>query len=385
MELSQYPEEEEDLLPPCTSLEITRVFTVGRKKLLQCTPHVSTMRHYTENLLFPWSSPDDPLTAAELKQLTQLWSAQWKKQRLLPMGAAASSKYSSTARDYIVGEPSLAALGLDVYMKQGFSDYWVYPNSCEEALAAIEKEFRLHGTDKDREWYDYIMHHAASEQECIPQGTRDKGRGPVTLKYFADSREATIAHLNLAHVLALRLYTSPVFSSLNIPLRTYKCDAEGKVLRPPEMQSPHNFPITVIYIREAILKLRAVEEKDGTQGLTQIMWRGNRDLIVSDDCLSRGGVETSITSTTLELKTAVQYSFSERPVIFKIITRSFMERGAYLDWVSVFPAERECCFPPLTFFSPTGRHQTVKLDDRDEQGLVRNSWNLTVIELTPRM
>ena len=92
-----------------------------------------------------------------------------------------------------------------------------------------------------------------------------------------------------------------------------------------------------------------------------------------------------MTSTSLALKTAVQYSFSERPVIFKIITRSFMERGAYLDWVSVFPAERECCFPPLTFFSPTGRHQTVKLHDRDEEGLICNSWNLTVIELTPRM
>jgi hypothetical protein len=383
MELSQYPEEEEDLLPPCTMLEITRVFTVGRKKLLQCTPHVSPMRHYTENLRFPWSSPSDPLTSQELQELTRVWSAQSKKQRSMKK----SSKYSSTAKDYMVGYGTLrlAALGLDAYMKQGFSDYWVYPNSCEEALAAIEKEFRLHGTDNDREWYDYIMYHAASEQECIPQGTRDKGRGPVTLKDFVHFQEARMAHLSLAHVLALRLYTSPVFSSLNIPLQTYKCDAEGKVLWPPEMQSPHNFPITVIYIQEAILRLRAVEICSGTEGQSLIMWRGNRDLIVSDDCLSRGGVETSITSTTLELETAVQHSFSERPVIFKIMTRSYKERGAFLEWVSVFPDERECCFAPLTFFSPTGRHQVVKVHDRDEQGLVRNSWNVTVIEVTPRL
>jgi hypothetical protein len=285
------------------------------------------------------------------------------------------NRYSSTARDYILGAPSLAALGLDVYMKQGFDDYWLLPNSCEEALAAIEKEFRTHGTDEDREWFHYIRNCSASQQACV-QGIRDEGRGPVRLEDFAKSTQAINAHINLAHVLALRLYTSPAFKSLNYPLRTYKCDAEGKIMRPPEMKAPHSFPITVFYIREAILKLRALESVNGTQGQFQIMWRGNKDLVVSDDCLSRGGVETGIISTTLELETAIRYSFSDSPVIFKIITKSFMERGAYLDWLSVFPFERECCFPPLTFFSPTGRHQRVKLQE---------GCNLTVIELTPRM
>jgi hypothetical protein len=369
-ELSQYPQEEEILMPPCTSLEITRVVTIGCKKLLHCTPHASTMRHYTDNLLFPWSSPHDPLTAKELDELTRLWHMQRRTSN-----AQELSKYSSTARDFILGEPNIAALGLDVYMQQGSSTYWVYPNSCEEAVDAIEKEFRLYGTDEDQEWFDYIMHQAASEQPFM-QGIRDQGRAPVTIKHFAASEEAKIAHLNLAHVLALRLYTSPAFKSLNVPLRTYKCDAEGKVLRPPEMKAPHNFPITVFYIREAISKLRAVESVRGTQGQFQIMWRGNKDLLVSDEYLSLGGVETSIISTSLTLETAVRYSFSQRPVIFKIVTRSFMERGAYLDWLSVFPFERECCSPPLTFFSPTGRHQIVKLKD---------GCNLTVIEFTPRI
>jgi len=142
------------------------------------------------------------------------------------------------------------------------------------------------------------------------------------------------------------------------------------------MKAPHSFPITVFYIREAISKLRAVESDLGTQNAFQVMWRGNSNIIVSKDYLSRGGVETGITSTTLELKTAVQYCFSERPVIFKIITRSFMERGAYLDWLSVFPDERECCFPPLTFFSPTGRHQIIKHME---------GCSITVIEFTPRL
>jgi len=60
-------------------------------------------------------------------------------------------------------------------------------------------------------------------------------------------------------------YTSPAFKSLNYPLRTYKLDAAGKVLLPPAMAAPHNFPVTVFYIREAIAKLRAVESVMGTQ------------------------------------------------------------------------------------------------------------------------
>ena len=370
-ELSQYPQEEEDLLPPCTSLEITRVITVGRKKLLQCTPHLCAMRHYTHNLLFPWSSPNDPLTAEELNELCDLW----KKKSQRPMTDDENVKYSSNARDFILGEPIIAALGLEDYMRQGFSHYWVHPNSCDEALAAIDEEFRAHGTDEDREWFDYIRNHAASEKKCH-QGIRDHNRDPIMLADFLKSKEAKIARLNLAHVLALRLYSSPVFRSLNIPLRTYKCDADGQVEKPPQMKAPHSFPITVFYIREAISKLRAVESDLGTQNAFQVMWRGNSNMIVSEDYLSRGGVETGITSTTLELETAVQYCFSERPVIFKIITRSFMERGAYLDWLSVFPDERECCFPPLTFFSPTGRHQTIKHME---------GCSMTVIEFTPRL
>ena len=44
----------------------------------------------------------------------------------------------------------------------------------------------------------------------------------------------------------------------------------------------------------------------------------------------------------------VRYSFSACSVLLKLVTKSFRERGADLCWVSAFPAEVECCFPPLT-------------------------------------
>lgn len=371
--LSQYPLEDEYLMPPCTSLEITRVTSVGPKKLLHCIPHVCTMRHYTDNLPNPWSSPNDPLTKEELNNLIKIWG-----DCKLPTSPEEFGKFNADAKDYIVGEPIVAALGLEDYMKKGFGDYWTQPDSVDQAVAAIETEFRMHGTAEDREWFDYIMNHPASERK-YRQGTRDKGHGPITLageKGFASKKEAVVANLNLAHVLALRLYTSPVYRSLNDPLRSYRCDPDGTVTIPRAMKAPHRFPVTVSYIQKALLKLRADECDRGKQGELLVMWRGNQNLIVSHDYLAHGGVETGIISTSLKLETSVQYSYSSCPVIFKIITRSFMERGAFLDWVSVFPEEQECCFPPLTFFSPTGRHQVVKLSE---------GRSVTVIEVTPRL
>ena len=41
-------------------------------------------------------------------------------------------------------------------------------------------------------------------------------------------------------------------------------------------------------------------------------------------------------------------------VLFKIKTKSFMQRGADLQYLSAFPAEKELLYPPLTFLQPTG-------------------------------
>ena len=38
----------------------------------------------------------------------------------------------------------------------------------------------------------------------------------------------------------------------------------------------------------------------------------------------------------------------------KIKTKSFMQRGADLEYLSAFPAEKELLYPPLTFLQPTG-------------------------------
>ena len=53
-------------------------------------------------------------------------------------------------------------------------------------------------------------------------------------------------------------------------------------------------------------------------------------------------------STTADLSIAVKYSLSKTALLFRIITNTFMQCGADLQFLSAFPAEVEYLYPPLT-------------------------------------
>ena len=76
----------------------------------------------------------------------------------------------------------------------------------------------------------------------------------MRLADFVDHPDARVAALSDAHVLALRLYTTLVYKSINTPLR--------KLAHTPAAGSasarPHPLPVTVAFLSEAIKKLRAV-------------------------------------------------------------------------------------------------------------------------------
>ena len=71
----------------------------------------------------------------------------------------------------------------------------------------------------------------------------------------------------------------------------------------------------------------------------------------------------------------VRYATSRAPLLLKLRTESFMERGADLSWVSAFPDEVESLFPPLTYLKPTGKRQIVEIG--------QTRW--TVVEVRPMM
>lgn len=78
-------------------------------------------------------------------------------------------------------------------------------------------------------------------------------------------------------------------------------------------------------------------------------------------------------STTDDLSVAATYALSSCSLLLKLRTKSFMQRGADLTFLSAFPAEREYLFPPLTFLQPTGRVIEV----------VSGSSMFTVVEVEP--
>ena len=84
---------------------------------------------------------------------------------------------------------------------------------------------------------------------------------------------------------------------------------------------------------------------------------------VTDDFVSKGGSEVAPMSATTELAVALRYALSSHSLLFKIVTRSFMERGVDISYLSCFPAEAEHLFPPLTYLRPTGSTQAVQLSD----------------------
>ena len=88
------------------------------------------------------------------------------------------------------------------------------------ALQSIQKEFADHGTEEDKECLEYILYQkAGSSDKKFPNGIRDKGRRGEQIIHFLNEGRSQVCRLDMQHVLALRLYTSAAFKSLNQPLR----------------------------------------------------------------------------------------------------------------------------------------------------------------------
>ena len=82
------------------------------------------------------------------------------------------------------------------------------------------------------------------------------------------------------------------------------------------------------------------------------MWRGVRNAEMPEKFVLEGGTELAPMSTTSDLKVALEYSASKNPILLRLVTSSFMDRGADIGFLSAFPTEKEILYPPLTFLCP---------------------------------
>lgn len=297
----------------------------------------------------------------------------------LPIAPGGETRFIMEPRSLRLGEPADAVLGLDRYMGV---DAGMIRHRMAQGVSAIVDELESYGTDVDRECLHYVLHAEAGSSELtfsngnlkrdcdsagnlLPSRRTLNGNG-MRLQDFIEHPSSRTAKLEPAHVVALRLYTTAAFSSINTPLRD-----RG------ECEHAHPFPCTVMYIDEAVKKLRAVgaNQPDALSELT--LYRGlNGMRLQQDDFLRRGGTEFCPMSTTPNLAVATRYAFAHQGtcLLLRIRTQNFHERGADVAYLSAFPLESECTFPPLTYLQPASEPITFTASET----------HFVVIDVTPR-
>ena len=186
----------------------------------------------------------------------------------------------------------------------------------------------------------------------------------MCVKDFMNHVHALECKLTECEIIALRLYTLPAFKHINDPLRDLKRVKDEK---------RHPLALLTYHLAMALKKMRRIGAKGNSAIESMVLWRGMKDLSVSEEYSSQGGTELAPMSTTDDLATAVQFCMSKRSLIFCIQTKNKLQRGVDMWWISAFPGESEILFPPLTYLQPTGRRQIVEID----------GMHFTIVEVSP--
>jgi len=184
-------------------------------------------------------------------------------------------------------------------------DAYIYAR-LSEGVEAIKREFEQNGTDEDKECLRYVLFERAGssdktfqeglKRDCdasgavLPERLTASGEG-MTFADFCEHYNATEAGLLPHHVLALRLYTTAAFLSLNTPLRNVPPGAD-------QLATPHPFPVTIAAIADAIRRERAVGAQGADARDEVELFRGMRDLTAPKLFLLNGGAEVAPSTHT---------------------------------------------------------------------------------------
>ena len=280
----------------------------------------------------------------------------------------AVTRFSEDEYVLTTGKPIDATRGIEGWMCVDHEQFHVRLSKGVQGMEEEVEDFAKRDPDNGKEIKEllhYIVHERTSEKQ-YPNGVRDKGRGSVGLSYFLTHPYAHLAQLLPAEVVALRLYTTAAYRQMNNPLRDTGRQSSG---------TPCPLPVCTQFAEDGVKKLRAVHVS--SMNSLPTLWRGMRNMRVSDDFKAEGGTELAFMSTTTDPDVAIRYSLSGKSLIFKIVPGTFMSFGAELQWLSAFPGEAEILFPPLTYLKPTGREDLITASRPEGQVTFK------VVELAP--
>lgn len=205
----------------------------------------------------------------------------------------------------------------------------------QHPMASIEREFMQNGTEIDKKNFETVMD-GTYRNPPDADGKLDK-TPPKTIGELMLSPDVQTAGLKKHHVVALRLYTTKSYESINKPMRK----------DPPTKPNP--FAATTFFISEAIKKLRAVDAHKPDRNEPMVYWRGLDGMALSQRFDKEGGTEFGCMSTSTSKDVAIEFSEGKHPLVFKFVTDNFMSRGADISFLSVYPEEKETLYPPLTY------------------------------------
>jgi len=184
---------------------------------------------------------------------------------------------------------------------------------------------------------------------AVSPGDEARGRDRRPLSHFLDDPRRAAAGLLDVEVIAVRLYTGPMFVHYN------------RALRDPAAWRGR-YVATIHVLASAVLKLARVHS-------VQTVYRGLSGGILpaafytpgaSGAC---GGTELGFMSTTTRRSVARDYARASdggaapASVVFRL-REGAIDRGADVSWLSQFPRESEVLFPPLTHLEVVGAPRT---------------------------
>jgi len=275
-----------------------------------------------------------------------------------PMGGATPTPDKYQARKLVLGASQMAARGIAYAV--GLDDERVLAHHWLDPVKSIIKEILDTGDENDCDNLFYIMRGEAQKHDDLPAQVKrdiengtyhggllgttdyDAGHAGWTLDDFCKLEQAVLAGLKAHHVIVLRLYTSSSYRQFNGPLRS--------------AQRPHPWRFTLYVLADALKKLRVVDAELHPKEFNEDkdFYRGMADMTVDANLLkSLGGTELAPMSTTDNKQVAEGYAKSQCPLVFVFKTKN-LTRGCCIDWLSLYPKEKEYLYPPLTFLAAEG-------------------------------
>ena len=130
----------------------------------------------------------------------------------------------------------------------------------------------------------------------LEDGDYDNGHEGMKLEDFLSHKYSRSCGLSEGHVLAVRIYTTSSYPSLNVPMRKKK--------------KAHPLKMTMYHLDEGLRKLRTVAATQRPEDFSKLhlYYRGMTGVAMNCETLIHGGIERAPMSTSNKREVAESYS-----------------------------------------------------------------------------